>query len=365
MCRQPLPSTLSPPSAKLMIMALEEYGNQSRRGIRGSGGGGVKEKSLNASNIEVVMDDVVPSITVESRNASKEESTSARNAPGKSSYANVTGKPSGKKVNFRTLFTPGVPSTTPIVEKIDKIEKLIIERKVTLVDDEGKQLENVASSCQYDSEDEGYDPYNDDMYEGQDIPDKLQGWMFKLRADEELNNTIVVAMTKLVGEGFYLCTIRVEYEWKPPRCSSCKVFGHVLVECPKKIFSDVVKNLKNPGQAARELITRKTNIDGKLTLVDDDGKPIPKVVYTVNEDSDSEVEDVVDDHAVFMASTSLKSGIHSGYDINILFEQWRTTKWDDDYDFYDDDLYESHDMSENLQAICDYFDITVCGPKKK
>ncbi|GKA51833.1 hypothetical protein Tco_0745029 [Tanacetum coccineum] len=33
------------------------------------------------------------------------------------------------------------PSTTPIIEKIDKIEKLIIDRKVTLVDDEGKPLE--------------------------------------------------------------------------------------------------------------------------------------------------------------------------------------------------------------------------------
>ncbi|GKB48520.1 hypothetical protein Tco_0899273, partial [Tanacetum coccineum] len=32
--------------------------------------------------------------------------TTAGNAPGKSSYANVTGKPSEKKVNFHTLFTP-------------------------------------------------------------------------------------------------------------------------------------------------------------------------------------------------------------------------------------------------------------------
>ncbi|GJY06324.1 hypothetical protein Tco_0373378 [Tanacetum coccineum] len=31
MCRQPLPPSLSPSSAKLMIMALEEYGYQSRR----------------------------------------------------------------------------------------------------------------------------------------------------------------------------------------------------------------------------------------------------------------------------------------------------------------------------------------------
>ncbi|GJR86707.1 putative reverse transcriptase domain-containing protein [Tanacetum coccineum] len=108
------------------------------------------------------------------------------------------------------------PSTSPIIDKIDKIEKLIIDGKVTLVDDDGKPLEKVASSCDYDSEDEvasvdnqmanflakkdgygtqslleqwtesyenddyGYDPYDDDMYEGQDIPDKLQAICDKL-----------------------------------------------------------------------------------------------------------------------------------------------------------------------------------------
>nr|GEU40654.1 hypothetical protein [Tanacetum cinerariifolium] len=34
MCRQSLPSSLSPPSAKLIIIDLEEYGYQSRRGIQ-------------------------------------------------------------------------------------------------------------------------------------------------------------------------------------------------------------------------------------------------------------------------------------------------------------------------------------------
>ncbi|GJY01109.1 putative reverse transcriptase domain-containing protein [Tanacetum coccineum] len=46
------------------------------------------------------------------------------------------------------------PSTTPVIGKIDKIEKLIIDRKVTLVDDEGKPLEKVAYLGDYDSEDE-------------------------------------------------------------------------------------------------------------------------------------------------------------------------------------------------------------------
>ncbi|GKB28698.1 hypothetical protein Tco_0868099, partial [Tanacetum coccineum] len=45
-------------------------------------------------------------------------------------------------------------STTPIVDKIDKMERLIIEGKVTLMDDEGKPLKKVDSSGDHDSEDE-------------------------------------------------------------------------------------------------------------------------------------------------------------------------------------------------------------------
>ncbi|GJT59854.1 hypothetical protein Tco_1003387 [Tanacetum coccineum] len=73
------------------------------------------------------------------------------------------------------------PSTTLIIEKIDKIEKLIIDGKVTLMDDEGKPLKKVESSKDYDSEDEVASVDNEmasffarkDGY-GQEIPDKLQ-----------------------------------------------------------------------------------------------------------------------------------------------------------------------------------------------
>ncbi|GJR37807.1 reverse transcriptase domain-containing protein [Tanacetum coccineum] len=94
-------------------------------------------------------------------------------------------------------------STTPIVEKIDKMERLIIDRTDTLMDDEGILLKRVNSSGYHDSDDEvasvdndmanflaskdvgyvtnslleqwkesygngeyDYDPYNDDIYEG-------------------------------------------------------------------------------------------------------------------------------------------------------------------------------------------------------
>nr|GEW26828.1 retrotransposon protein, putative, unclassified [Tanacetum cinerariifolium] len=101
-------------------------------------------------------------------------------------------------------------STTPIIEKIDKIEKLIIDGKVTLVDDEEKPLEKVESLGDYDSKDEvasvdnemasflarkdgygtncllvqwkesyenddyDYDPYDDDMYEGSNPSTNVQ-----------------------------------------------------------------------------------------------------------------------------------------------------------------------------------------------
>nr|GEW18637.1 hypothetical protein [Tanacetum cinerariifolium] len=72
--------------------------------------------------------------------------------------------------------------------------------------------------------------------------------MIELRADVELKDNIVVAMPKTAGEGHYTCNIRVEYEWKPPRCTSCKVFGHIHDECPKNIGAGVTKTMKKPCQ---------------------------------------------------------------------------------------------------------------------
>ncbi|GKE53507.1 hypothetical protein Tco_1488663, partial [Tanacetum coccineum] len=81
------------------------------------------------------------------------------------------------------------------------------------------------------------------------------GWSSYARAlilaDVELKDNIMVAMPKLVGEGFYTCNARVEYEWKPPRCKCCKVFGHVQDECPTNKHSDVVKNMMKPSQTHR------------------------------------------------------------------------------------------------------------------
>ncbi|GJW03154.1 hypothetical protein Tco_1562010 [Tanacetum coccineum] len=75
--------------------------------------------------------------------------------------------------------------------------------------------------------------------------------MIELRADVELKDNIVVAMPKITREGHYTCNVRVEYEWKPPRCSSCKVFGHIHEERPKNTGAAEKKTVKKPSQTLR------------------------------------------------------------------------------------------------------------------
>ncbi|GKD41269.1 cytokinin dehydrogenase 3-like protein [Tanacetum coccineum] len=255
--------------------------------------------------------------------------------------------------------------------------------------------------------------------------------MIELQADVELKDNIVVAMPKITKEGHYTCNVRVEYEWRPPRCSSCKVFGHIHEEClkgveyrsvPKKptasssgnkkkgveptievsnsnpfdvlnsVDNDVefgtnrgTTNLVNNGATSSGssfmnliivvLFASNTPISekidkierqigkGKLRLLNNDGNPL---VPTGIVESDSEVKVVFDDTANLRISMSGKDGSDKGYGTNSLLEQWRDSYPDnDDYDPYDDNMYENHDLSEHLQPICDDLDITVCGRKKK
>ncbi|GKE32869.1 hypothetical protein Tco_1452191, partial [Tanacetum coccineum] len=49
-----------------------------------------------------------------------------------------------------------------------------------------------------------------------------------------------------------------------------------------------------------------------------------------------------------------------------FLEQWRDSYENGDYDEnpYDDDMYEDHDLTEEIQTICDKLDIRVRGRKK-
>ncbi|GJX34067.1 hypothetical protein Tco_0245624 [Tanacetum coccineum] len=66
-------------------------------------------------------------------------------------------------------------STTPIIDKTRKYENLIIDGQATLVDKAGNPLKTGrVSGDSYENGDFDDHPYDDDMYEGQDLSKEIQ-----------------------------------------------------------------------------------------------------------------------------------------------------------------------------------------------
>ncbi|GJT05975.1 reverse transcriptase domain-containing protein [Tanacetum coccineum] len=62
-----------------------------------------------------------------------------------------------------------------------------------------------------------------------------------IRIDQALKDTMVISILNPIGNGVTMHTIKVEYEWKPPRCGTCLVFGHDDIQCPKRVMADLRK----------------------------------------------------------------------------------------------------------------------------
>ncbi|GJU01399.1 hypothetical protein Tco_1111737 [Tanacetum coccineum] len=151
---------------------------------------------------------------------------------------------------------------------------------------------------------------------------------------------ILVIILNLEGIGYTKETTRIEYEWEPPRCNACLIFGHSL-DCLKDALKRV-ENRMNKGKGTppragtnkastsghneespsnkgndsfsisnsfealinpiiEEVATGSKILEGKLALVDDDGKPLENVDYPDNSDNDDEVEHVQNETASFLA----------------------------------------------------------------
>nr|GEV41022.1 zinc knuckle CX2CX4HX4C [Tanacetum cinerariifolium] len=69
-------------------------------------------------------------------------------------------------------------------------------------------------------------------------------------------DNLVMGVPNLEGPGYMKETIRVEYEWEPPHCSTCLIFGHSVDDCPK---------------APKRVVNRVDKVKDGLSGVDDDG----------------------------------------------------------------------------------------------
>ncbi|GJW33447.1 zinc knuckle CX2CX4HX4C containing protein [Tanacetum coccineum] len=73
--------------------------------------------------------------------------------------------------------------------------------------------------------------------------------LIKINIDDVLKESLTIGVPLIEGSGFTIETISIEYEWKPPRCDLCKIFGHVHDHCPKKVSippSIVTSNFATP-----------------------------------------------------------------------------------------------------------------------
>ncbi|XP_022024374.1 uncharacterized protein LOC110924688 [Helianthus annuus] len=70
--------------------------------------------------------------------------------------------------------------------------------------------------------------------------------LIEISADQDLKDTITKAIPELDGNKYVTETIRVEYEWEPPRCAHCCVFGHDSEECPTRIGSTSKSPINRP-----------------------------------------------------------------------------------------------------------------------
>ncbi|GJS41233.1 hypothetical protein Tco_0566276 [Tanacetum coccineum] len=230
--------------------------------------------------------------------------------------------------------------------------------------------------------------------------------MIELRADVELKDTIVMAMPKIMGEGYYMFTVRVEYEWKPPTCSCCVLVGLKVVFKPHKEYRPVLKkpttsssgnkkkgvepnnevsnsnpfevlnlvdndmelgtnggttNLVNNGvnSSGSFFMNIENSITSNTPIIDKFGKfkdllisgqailvdEVGNLLKRVEYPGDYDSEDEVSSVDNDMARSMASERV--GFDTQSLLEQWRDSYGNGDYDEdpYDDDIYEGHDLS--------------------
>nr|GEU73932.1 retrovirus-related Pol polyprotein from transposon TNT 1-94 [Tanacetum cinerariifolium] len=301
----------------------------------------------------------------------QEANATTGNAPGKPSYATATGKTSGKKANVRTLYKPGG----------NRIDVVVLKDSIRAVSERfantaygfflGKKVAYpvVANHVRNTwgkyglarlmfSSSTGLFSFQFSSMDRLDAMLENGPWssyariMIELRVDVELKDNIVVAMPTITREGHYTCNVRVNAGEKKTVVKPSQTPRGILV-CPKigfKPYKEYRHVLKKPtssfsGKKKKGVqpiieVSNSNPFDvlnsvdndgefGKLRLLDNDGNPLVSMGIV---ESDSEVE------------------VRDSYLDN------------DDYDPYDDDMYENHDLSEKLLSICDDLDITPVAP---
>ncbi|GJZ39766.1 zinc knuckle CX2CX4HX4C containing protein [Tanacetum coccineum] len=69
--------------------------------------------------------------------------------------------------------------------------------------------------------------------------------LIKVNSEANLEDSVTIGIPSLTGDDFTKETIHVKYEWRPPRCDECKIFGHVHDHCPKNLVNPPIVTTSN------------------------------------------------------------------------------------------------------------------------
>ncbi|GJW92492.1 hypothetical protein Tco_0170045 [Tanacetum coccineum] len=56
--------------------------------------------------------------------------------------------------------------------------------------------------------------------------------LIEVNADDVLKESLTIGVPLIDDSSFSIKTVRIEYEWRLPRCDTCKIFDHVHDQCP-------------------------------------------------------------------------------------------------------------------------------------
>nr|GEW65603.1 hypothetical protein [Tanacetum cinerariifolium] len=208
-----------------------------------------------------------------------------------------------------------------------------------------------------------------------DVPIGKSGYariLIEIDTCNDLCDNMVMAVPNIEGPGYTKETIRVEYEWKPPCCGTCLVFGHSVDDCPKapkqvvnrvekgkggsygtddEGFTEVKKKKSGGFSVGKKNVSASGN-SFKTASKTNASTPGNRAISLSNSfdalNDDNLV--IVEVESVSKASTS---GMHMEGDDEVEFvDNDMARDADYNYDPYDNDMYECQKIPDNLQAIC-------------
>ncbi|GJV31218.1 hypothetical protein Tco_1391618 [Tanacetum coccineum] len=114
------------------------------------------------------------------------------------------------------------------------------------------------------------DTYTSNMYVSSWGRSTYARALIEVSVEVELVDELVIAIPVGKDKGHTLATITVEYEWRPPRCSTCMIFDHTTEKCPKRpkeVQTEPVANDGFEGETSKSSVPNK-NMSSKAANVE-------------------------------------------------------------------------------------------------